>query len=71
MVEKLNNLIRQELSKFMEQKIQYMDMHKLKAKTYWLFKDYHQVGNDSAYTEEFYKITIERVDLDDNIQSNQ
>ncbi len=71
MVEKLNSLIRMELSKFMDQKAQYMDMHKLKAKSYWMFRDYHQVGNQSVYDEELYKITIERIDKDANIQSNQ
>ena len=71
MVEKLNSLIRMELSKFMDQKAQYMDMHKLKAKSYWLFKDYYEVGNRTVYNEEFYKITIERIDKDANIQSNQ
>ena len=70
MVEKLNSLIRMELGKFMDQTAQYMDMHKLKAKSYWIFKDYHQVGNKSVYDEQLYRIIIERIDHD-NIQSNQ
>ena len=59
-----------ELGKFMDQTAQYRDMHKLKAKSYWIFKDYQQVGNKSVYDEQLYRIIIERIDHD-NIQSNQ